>query len=198
MPLVGLLVRPQMTQKQPCLWVLVAHMCLRSHAFSSQIARFVWTPSVMLSLNTWNPLDSSVGSVVEAESENHGEVGNAAYLLLGSHCSQFSSVPCCRQGWSGQDDLPDYVYEGVLPPLPTCAPGVPPAQQASHLYGWPLSACRWLGGKSWDGMKVLSMLWYCLHHWTVLTLGFVCWVLGPSSSLTERTCLCPKPPLPFL
>lgn len=71
-------------------------------------------------------------------------------------CSQFPSVPCCWQGRSGQDDLPDYVYQGVLPPLPTGAPGVPPAQQASHLCGWPLSACRCVGKNGEGEMKVLS------------------------------------------
>lgn len=85
----------------------------------------------------------------------HGGVENGA---LRSYCSQFPRVPCCWQGRSGQDDLPDYVYEGVLPPLPTCAPSVPPAQQASHLCGWPLATCRYVWGNTEGGMKVLSML----------------------------------------
>lgn len=58
---------------------------------------------------------------------------------------------------------------------------------------WMAALClqvRW--GNRWDGMKVLSMLWYCQRHWTILTLGFVCWVLGPSTSLTERIVFAPN------
>ena len=49
------------------------------------------------------------------------------------------------QGRSGRDDLPDHVHQGELPPVPACAPGVPPAQQACQLCGWSLSTCRWDG-----------------------------------------------------
>lgn len=145
-------------------------------------------------LDTWNPLDSSVGNVVRAVSENHGEMGNAAYLLLESHCSQFPSVLCCWQGWSGQDDLPDYVYEGVLPPLPSCAPGVPPAQQASHLCGWPLSACRWVGetvGVEWKSSLRSEIACAIGQSWHY-ALCAESWAQAPASL---RELVCPKPPL---
>lgn len=64
------LLRPCMTQKWPCLWGLGAQMSLGSCAFSFQIARSTWPPSVTLHLGTWSLCDSSVGSMVVIGNEN--------------------------------------------------------------------------------------------------------------------------------
>lgn len=115
-----------------------------------------------------------------------------------------SPVAPLLQGWSGQDDLLNYVHQWEPPPLPTRALGMPPAQQACPLCGWPLSTCRCDGmalGLKWEFMRML--LWHSLCLWlTLCTNGeepMLCvWPGSNPGSITGVNFSTSKPLFPLL